>query len=187
MPRLQEKKLALETLKVHRDAAAKLRHELDDAEANDKATLEKMRELELEIKTRNARVGELRATITKISEMEASLRVEQAKRDALVLENQRRHEALESEVEGTTLERLQEAKVRESCANPRPHSILAGLLTHSHAPLTRRCCACAQRNVESDSRKLVAEREKLERELSDKRLALTRVAENLARHIDTQV
>jgi hypothetical protein len=72
--------------------------DLLEAEKNQADTLEKMNEQEHEILQRRTRVEELAAKTGKIGAVVASLRVLEARRDALVAENARRHGALAKEV-----------------------------------------------------------------------------------------
>ena len=105
----------LETMRTHKDSAHKLRLDLLDAEKNHGDTMRQMAELEHEIVQRQTRVDELQSTLAKISGLVSSLKVLEARRDALVAENTRRLDALSQEVD-VPLEELLAIQVRATAA-----------------------------------------------------------------------
>jgi hypothetical protein len=127
----QEKKLALETLRVHKDNSHKLNIELQEAERLHTETLNRMNELEHEIRARNTRVEELSGSLGQIAGIASALRVLEARRDALVLENTRRLSALSHEIEAP-LPQLLEAQVR--------HARVTACARAAHAACAQ--CAC---------------------------------------------
>ena len=103
----QEKRLALETLRAHKDGAHKLRMDLADAERAHDATLKQMQELEHEIVQRQQRVDALNGTLNKIGGATQNTRVMEARRETLVAEVARRQEALQQHIDAP-LEKLLE-------------------------------------------------------------------------------
>jgi TolA-binding protein len=131
----QEKKLVLETLRVHKDSSHKLQTEHTEAQRLHAETIDRMNELEHEIRERNTRVEELGGSIGQIAGIASTLRVLEAKRDALVAENTRRVSALSAEIDAP-LPQLLEAQVRDARA-PMQRPQRRGGLVHKRiaAPL----------------------------------------------------
>lgn len=96
---IREKKLALETLRTHKDGAHKLQTDLTEAEGAHGALLAQMQELVATEKEADAVVKERGALLAKVDALVSDLKVLEAKRDTTVAENVRRHAALDNELE----------------------------------------------------------------------------------------
>lgn len=124
----QEKKLALENLKTHKDNAHKLQTDLASADQSRTELVQSLKQLMEDAGAQETMLDELRAQTAKMSELSGALQVLKAKRDTTVAENQKRKLALGREVDDSSLEQLLGVQVRplaalpRLCLSPPPHT-----------------------------------------------------------------